>query len=55
MVIHEISDLIEMAKGFKEEAIKKYVIEQNTPIFVFGSNINSLYYTGYDREVVMKM
>ena len=31
-----------------------YVLDKNAPIFIFGSDVKTLVYTNYDRDIVMK-
>lgn len=31
-----------------------WILDKNTPIFIFGSNLNKLVYTNFDRDIVMK-
>lgn len=54
MVVHKISDLITYSKNYMGGVKNGAVLKQNTPVFIFGSNVKKLIYTGYDHDVVLK-
>ena len=37
----------------KKDSISS-VLDKNSPIFIFGSNVKKLVYTNFDRDIVMK-
>lgn len=53
-MVHKISKLTQMAKSFEEGQKKGAILEKNTPIFIFGSNVKKLIYTSYDHDIVLK-
>lgn len=54
MVVHKIAKLTAMAEKFKQGKCKESVVEQNTPIFIFGNSVKNFVYVNYDRELIIK-
>ena len=54
MVVHKISELVRFSKNYMEGNKKGSILEKNTPVFIFGSDVKKLIYTSYDHDVVLK-